>query len=159
MKKKAAYVPTYEPKYKPIEWWEDRDPRVVDGLWQAVLADDLDKVDQMIARGAEINRSFIAGKTALICAAENGHEAIVRYLLLRGGCKTDLRDAVSDTMARYVCLWAHTHTLCWIVCVFAAWRNRIDESVNHGLRRYSGLAAQRCREKAAAVPHRRRPGN
>jgi ankyrin repeat protein len=73
-----------------------RDPRVVDGLWQAVLENDLDKVGQMIARGAEIDRQFIAGKTPLMGAAENGHTDIVRYLL-NHGCKTDTRDTVSSS--------------------------------------------------------------
>ena len=63
-------------------------------MWEATLKNDLDKVDQSLAWGAEIDRQFIAGKTALMAAAENGHTEIVEYLLEKG-CKTDTRDAVS----------------------------------------------------------------
>ena len=86
-------------------------------LHQAVLANDLAQVQQLIKNGAEINsRHHTCGRTPLMLAAMHGHDKIARYLF-RTGADIDLR---TDTRGRnsalhYALINGHDEIACELV--------------------------------------------
>ena len=56
----------------------------------------VDRVRDLIARGADVNARTYKGQTALHCAARAGFVDIV-FLLLEHGAKVDLRDDKGNT--------------------------------------------------------------
>ncbi len=57
---------------------------IEEGLWAAVRAGDEERVEQMLAHGADVNATNDFGTTALILAAKKGHTKIVKLLLEKG---------------------------------------------------------------------------
>jgi hypothetical protein len=57
---------------------------IEEGLWAAVLDGDEERVQQMLAQGADVNATNDYGTTALILAAKKGHTKIVKLLLEKG---------------------------------------------------------------------------
>ena len=53
-------------------------------LFAATKAGDETAVGKLVAAGADVNRAFPHGATALCVAAQHGHEAVVGQLLAAG---------------------------------------------------------------------------
>ncbi len=67
---------------------------------EAALNGELEKVRELIGRGADPNDNDQEGRTALMYASFNGHTEIVR-LLLDEGAEVDTRDALGRTALLY----------------------------------------------------------
>jgi ankyrin repeat protein len=65
-------------------------------LFDAVVAGDADRVEQLLAEGEDPNDLGPRGRTALMAAAEAGNEKLVRALLEAGG-EPMLTDDVGET--------------------------------------------------------------
>ena len=61
-------------------------------LWQVAEADDSDRVESLLANGAEINASNAQGMTALMRAAAGGRVRMVRVLLKHGADPNSARN-------------------------------------------------------------------
>ena len=55
-----------------------------------------DMVQLLLEQGANCNQQDFDGSTALMCACEHGHTAIVQLLLAQPDCDATLTDNVSD---------------------------------------------------------------
>ena len=55
-----------------------------DDLLKAAQAGDLPQVRTVLAKGADVNHQWTDGRTALMFAANHGHEAVVKLSLEKG---------------------------------------------------------------------------
>ncbi|MGH9963056.1 MAG: ankyrin repeat domain-containing protein, partial [Pyrinomonadaceae bacterium] len=53
-------------------------------LWRIAETDDIDELQELLARGADINASDVNGMTALMRAAQHGRLNMVRALIACG---------------------------------------------------------------------------
>lgn len=53
-------------------------------FWSAAAGGDLEKVEQLVDKGLDVNNRDLAGSTALIQAATEGHTKVVKYLISKG---------------------------------------------------------------------------
>jgi glutaminase len=70
-----------------------------DNLLFAAAANRVDVLEQLLARGMEVNTRHWAGYTALHAAAVMGHESAVAFLLARGADPTLREQKYGDTPA------------------------------------------------------------
>jgi ankyrin repeat protein len=61
----------------------------------AVSHGRLDMVKMLLDAGADVNIQDEDGSTALMCAAEHGHDDIVKHFLSHPDCDSSITDVVS----------------------------------------------------------------
>ena len=89
-------VPKLAPKYKPRQWWQPEQKNVIQQLRDAAMAGDIDMADQALAFGADVNKMYAHGVTALSIAGSRGHTDVAEFLLARGA-EINIRDAFGNT--------------------------------------------------------------
>ena len=57
---------------------------IADQLTQAAMENDIQKVNELIAKGADVNAKSHYGLIALYCAAWNGHTELIKLLIAKG---------------------------------------------------------------------------
>jgi len=57
---------------------------IADRLCDAAMANDIQKVNELIAQGADVNEKSHYGLTALECAVWNAHTELVKLLIEKG---------------------------------------------------------------------------
>jgi len=60
----------------------------------------LEAADELIKKGADVNKSNRDGETPLMSAAKNGHMAVVE-LLIRSGANINATDNLGSSAVRY----------------------------------------------------------
>ena len=66
-------------------------------LMLAVSHGNFEIVQMMVEAGADINIQDDDGSTALMCAAEQGHLDIIKFLLAQADCDSTKQDVVSSS--------------------------------------------------------------
>ena len=79
-------------------------------LWRVAESGDVDELDEIFARGVDVNARNEHGMTALMRAANNGHEPMVRALL-RHGANPNLTRNDKFTALALAAFFGHTETV------------------------------------------------
>jgi uncharacterized protein YceK len=79
-------------------------------LLKAASRGDVDAVNAMLAKGADINETYDHGRTALMYAAWNSHIAVVQLLLDRGA-DVDAKDQYGNTALTIATRRGHTEVV------------------------------------------------
>lgn len=84
----------------PVETIATTGPAAEEGMRQAALDGEFDKVKEFLAAGTSVNSINEEGHTALMLAAYNGYSDIL-LALINGGASVDLRDMMGRTALLY----------------------------------------------------------